>query len=185
MLTNWIMSCVNTTSFAILINGGPTPFFQSGRGLRQGCPLSPLLFILVMEGLSLLLKKAQLDGKISGVKISRLHKILNLFFVDDVLIMTGACLDEWKEIKSIFFTFCRASGLIINPLKSSFHFSGLQEDDLTSFKALFPYKFVDLIEGFRIWDFFLSLLITGLRTGDGSSTSLRERLVSGATVGCP
>jgi hypothetical protein len=52
MTTNWIMSCVRTTSFVVLINGGAMPFFQSGRGLRQGCPLSPLLFVLVMEGLS-------------------------------------------------------------------------------------------------------------------------------------
>jgi hypothetical protein len=55
-VTNWIMSCVVSTSFSVLINGEATNFFKSGRGLRQGCPLSPLLFILVMEGLSLLLK---------------------------------------------------------------------------------------------------------------------------------
>jgi hypothetical protein len=57
MLTNWIMSCVNTTSFAVLVNGGPTSFFEAGEGFKQGFPLSPLLFILVMEGLSLMLKQ--------------------------------------------------------------------------------------------------------------------------------
>jgi len=90
-----------------------------------------------------------------------------------------------EGIKYILFTFCRSYGMIINPLKSSFHFSGLKEDDLIRFKALFPYKFVDLIEGFRYLGFFLSLLITGLRNGDVSSISLREILVFGATVGCP
>jgi hypothetical protein len=84
-LTNWIMSCVTTPSFVILVNGGPTSFFKSGRRLRQGCPLSLLLFILVMEGLSLMLKKAQVEGKMSGVKPSRLLKIILLLFVDDVL----------------------------------------------------------------------------------------------------
>jgi hypothetical protein len=112
-----------TATYSVLINGGPTPFFQSGRGLRKGCPLSPLLFILVMEGLCLLLKKAQTDGDITGVKISRSQKILNLFFVDDVLIMTKASLREWKVIDSLLSTFFRASGLCINPLKSTFHFS--------------------------------------------------------------
>jgi hypothetical protein len=55
--TNWIMACVTSTNYAILINGEPTNFFKSFRGLRQGCLMSPLLFILAMEGLSLALKK--------------------------------------------------------------------------------------------------------------------------------
>jgi hypothetical protein len=56
-MRNWIMSCVVSSSFIVLLNGEAIEFFKSGRGLRQGCPLSPLLFILVMEGLSLLLKE--------------------------------------------------------------------------------------------------------------------------------
>jgi hypothetical protein len=55
-MTNWILACVNSTSFVVLVNGKATDFFRSGRGLHQGCPLCPLLFILVMESLSLLLK---------------------------------------------------------------------------------------------------------------------------------
>jgi ABC-type glutathione transport system ATPase component len=64
-----------------------------GRGLRQGFPLSPLLFILVMEALSLLLKKAQSEGKITGLKVSRTIKILHLFS-DDILIMTKGTFQE-------------------------------------------------------------------------------------------
>jgi hypothetical protein len=124
LITNWIMSCVISASYAVLINGETTSFFQSGRGLRQGCPLSPLLFILVMEGLSLLLKKGQVEGKLTGVKVSRLVKILHLFFMDDVLIMTRASLQEWKEIDDILKNFCRATGLAVNLSKSTFHHSG-------------------------------------------------------------
>jgi hypothetical protein len=80
------MSGVTTASFSVLVNGETSPFFHSGRGLRQGFPLSPLLFILAMEGLSLLLKNSQSEGKISGVKVSRVVWILHLLFVDDVLI---------------------------------------------------------------------------------------------------
>ena len=54
----WIMSCVTTMSFSVLINGATSPFFHAERGLRQGCPLSPLLFLLVAEGLSCLLLEA-------------------------------------------------------------------------------------------------------------------------------
>jgi hypothetical protein len=85
----------------------PLIFFRSGRGLRQGCPLSPLLFILVMEGLSLLLKSSIGEGKLSGIKVSRLLNILHLLFVDDVLIMSKACLIEWKEIINIINLFVK------------------------------------------------------------------------------
>jgi hypothetical protein len=93
----WIMCGVTTTNFFVLVNGEPSPFFHSGRGLRQGFPLSPLLFILAMEGLSLLLKKIQSEGKLIGIKVSRVIKILHLLFVDDVLIMTNGSIQEWTR----------------------------------------------------------------------------------------
>jgi hypothetical protein len=79
LTTIWIMSCMISSTYAVLINGETTSFFQSGQGLRQGFPLSTLFFILVMEGLSLLLNKGQVEGKLMGKKVSRLVKILHLF----------------------------------------------------------------------------------------------------------
>jgi hypothetical protein len=102
---HWIMSCVVSSSFAVLINGEASMFFTSERGLCQGCPLSPLLFILVMESISLLLKKGQAEGKLTGVKVSRIIKVLHLIFVDDVLIMSKASLEEWQVIKTLLELF--------------------------------------------------------------------------------
>ena len=55
-MVHWIMMCVRTTSFSVCINGKIKGFFKSGRGLRQGDPISPYLFTLVIEVLTLMLK---------------------------------------------------------------------------------------------------------------------------------
>ena len=53
--SNWIMACVSSANFAILVNGHPTTLFKGDRGLCQGLQLSPFLFLMVIEGLSLLI----------------------------------------------------------------------------------------------------------------------------------
>eukprot|EP00253_Pinus_taeda_P028798 PITA_28798 len=65
MFIKWIMSCISDVPYSVLLNGTPTPFFTAERGLRQGCPLSPLLFLLVMEGLSRLKGAEHRRGKIT------------------------------------------------------------------------------------------------------------------------
>ena len=97
-LTNWIMCCVTMTNFVVLINGEVKEYFKSGRGLRQGCPLSLYLFILIMEGLNLMLKRSISEGKIAGIKVSKVIKIVHLLFVDDVLLMTRESPSERREI---------------------------------------------------------------------------------------
>eukprot|EP00253_Pinus_taeda_P002680 PITA_02680 len=64
---SWIMGCISNVSFVVLINGAASPFFKSQRGLRQGCPLSPFLFLLVAEGLSRLIHKARRAEKIKAL----------------------------------------------------------------------------------------------------------------------
>ena len=62
----WISFCLSTVRFSILINDTPHGFFRSSRGLRQGDPLSPLLFVLVMEAVGRMLDKAVHEGCLSG-----------------------------------------------------------------------------------------------------------------------
>jgi hypothetical protein len=66
---SWIACCVSTASFSVLINGSPAGFFNSSRGVRQGDPLSPFLFVVVMEAFSRMIK-AMIDyNLISGFAV--------------------------------------------------------------------------------------------------------------------
>jgi hypothetical protein len=79
---NWIRLCISTSSFLVLLNGSPFGLFSPSRGLRQGDPLSPLLFIIVSEVISRLL-----FSSLCGFKIARACSPLNhLLFADDLII---------------------------------------------------------------------------------------------------
>ncbi|XP_071708054.1 uncharacterized protein [Rutidosis leptorrhynchoides] len=66
---NWILTCLKSASISVLVNGSPTNEFKLERGVRQGDPLSPFLFILAAEGLNALTKVAVKRGLFSGVEI--------------------------------------------------------------------------------------------------------------------
>jgi hypothetical protein len=113
-----------------------------------------------MESISLLLKKNLLkkglvEGNLTNVKVSRVIRVLHLIFVDDVLIMSKASLDEWKVIKTLPELFCCASGLKLSPEKLNFHFSGIHGESLEQYRALFSYNFVDLSVGFCYLGYYL------------------------------
>ena len=115
----WIMSCISTVSFAILINGSASPFIHSKRGLHQGCPLSPLLFLLVAEGLSRAIDDARRNGSFNGIRISPNLHLTHLLFVDDVLIFCSGSRRDAESLKSILNLFSKVTGMEINIKKST------------------------------------------------------------------
>ena len=96
LVVNWIMAYVSYANFVVLVNGDPSSFFKSGGGIRQGFPLSPLLFLLNIEGLRKLILDAKYKGKVKGVNLSKLSSITHMLFVDDVLLFVLATVDEWR-----------------------------------------------------------------------------------------
>lgn len=93
----WIeltMICITTVSFSILINGVAKRIIYSQRALRQGCPLSPYLFVLCAESFSNLLKQAETHKLIQGLKFNNNLAITHLLFADDSLIFTRAITED-------------------------------------------------------------------------------------------
>ena len=114
--------CISTASFSIMVNGSPTDFFQNSRGLRQGDPLSPYLFVIGMEALSQLLNRAVDGNYLSGSKIASRDGdgsvVSHLLYVDDTLLFCGASKDQLKYLSWLLMWFEALSGLRINLNKS-------------------------------------------------------------------
>ena len=118
----WMWSCISTTKFSVLVNGVPAGFFSSSKGLRQGDPLSPYLFVMGMEVLSVLIPRAVEGGFIFGCSIWRGRgqtiNISHLLFVDDTVIFCEAKKEYLMHLSWILFWFKAALGLKINLDKS-------------------------------------------------------------------
>ena len=106
-----MMGCISTATYSILINWEPQGNIVPTRGLRQGDPLSPYLFLLCIEGFHGLLKKAEDMGEIKGVSISHNDpKLTHLFFADNSLIFCKAKKNDCQKLLEILNTYERATG---------------------------------------------------------------------------
>nr|XP_043639204.1 uncharacterized protein LOC122610272 [Erigeron canadensis] len=111
-MIHWIMMCVATPSFSLSINGSLHGFFAGKRGLRQGDSLSPYLFTLVMEVLTLLLKrKVSKSGDFTYHPQSEELDIINLCFADDLIIFLHADVKSATVVMKALDEFKATSGL--------------------------------------------------------------------------
>ncbi|GKC16456.1 RNA-directed DNA polymerase, eukaryota, reverse transcriptase zinc-binding domain protein, partial [Tanacetum coccineum] len=100
----WISGCLLSATSSILINGRPTREFNIHRGLRQGDPLSPFLFIIAMEGLHVAVEDAMAAGLYRGFKVNTLN-LSNFFFADDALFIGDWSRANIKSLVSILECF--------------------------------------------------------------------------------
>ena len=118
----WIVCCISTVKFSILINGSPSDFFGSSREIRQEDPFSLLIFDVVMEALSHMLEVAATAGRFSRFCVRNTAgtsmMVFHLLFADDTLIFCYANANHLVTLREILTRFEGVSGLRINLGKS-------------------------------------------------------------------
>ena len=115
----WIRGCLESASMSVLVNGCPTEEFKPSRGLRQGDPLAPFLFLVVAEGLSGVVRQALKNNLLSGLKIGKNElEVCILQFADDTLFLCENTFSNVVTLKAILRGFKLAFGLKINFHKS-------------------------------------------------------------------
>lgn len=116
----WIKNCLQSASVSVLVNGSPTGEFNMEKGLRQGDPLAPFLFLIIGEGLSGLMRQARVLNQFSAAKVvgEENVEVPLLQFADDTIFLGEATLYNIFVVKSILRCFELISGLKVNFFKS-------------------------------------------------------------------
>ncbi|KAK9986443.1 hypothetical protein SO802_031394, partial [Lithocarpus litseifolius] len=123
-LIELIMSCISSVSTSLLFNGGNLDSFCPSRGIRQGDPISPYIFILCMDFLGQLIQEKCEAKKWCPVKASRSGpSFSHLFFADDLVLFAKANSDNCTAIREVLDTFCKLSGQSLSVTKSRVFFS--------------------------------------------------------------
>ncbi|GJS50779.1 RNA-directed DNA polymerase, eukaryota [Tanacetum coccineum] len=129
----WIQCCLRSSRGSIIVNGSPTEEFQFGRCLKQGDPLSPFLFILIMESLHLSFQRVVDVGMFQDIKLGASVDLSHMFYADDAVFV-----EQWNDsnittLVHVLECFYRVSGLKINMGKSKI--MGVHVDNAKVFRV--------------------------------------------------
>ncbi|XP_074291961.1 uncharacterized protein LOC141618783 [Silene latifolia] len=148
---DWVMACITSPYYSLLINGEVQGFFPGKCGLRQSDPLSPYLFVLCLKVLSRLLRTLPKVKNFSYHPKCVQLNLTHLIFADDLLVFTRGDLPSVKVVSDSIDQFSMLSGLVANPSKTDLYFGGVAADvkDLilatTGFsEGKFPFRYLGL-----------------------------------------
>nr|KAJ0210611.1 hypothetical protein LSAT_V11C400216830 [Lactuca sativa] len=123
---SWIQGCLSSARASVIVNGSATKKFSMERGIRQGDPLSPFLFILAAEGLNVAMEEVVEQRIFKGISLPRSGPVLShLQYVDDVIFLGAWSISNAKNLIRILRCFELASGLKINMSKSKIYGIGV------------------------------------------------------------
>ena len=141
----WINSILHSATISILINGSQHGYFNCTRGVRQGDPLSPLLFCIVEEVLSRGITKLVQEGKVELISASRNSQIpSHCFYADDLMVYCRGKISGLEALKELFTQYAYCSGQSINLRKSSIHAGGINQQRLNHLANLLGFSIGNL-----------------------------------------
>nr|GEY85374.1 RNA-directed DNA polymerase, eukaryota, reverse transcriptase zinc-binding domain protein [Tanacetum cinerariifolium] len=127
-MVKWVMNCVSTASFTINVNGDHKGFFKGMRGLRQGDPLSPYLFTLIIEVLNLvLIREIKKNPSFRYHCLCKEVKLTHLCFADDLLLFRNGDSKSVSIMKNALAEFSGMAGLLPNCSKSTVFFGNVRD----------------------------------------------------------
>ncbi|XP_022040602.1 uncharacterized protein LOC110943154 [Helianthus annuus] len=140
-MVKWIMVCVTSVSYLLSINGNLYGYFKGKRGLRQGDPISPYLFTLVMEVLSLLLKRAANSNNAFRFHLHcKKQKIINVSFADDLFLFANGDAASVRILRDTLKMFSSASGLVPSLPKSTVYFGNVPRNIKQEILNIMPFQ---------------------------------------------
>ena len=142
---NLVHACISSPTFSVLVNGQPSHKFRSFRGIRQGCPMSPYLFVIAINELSIALNEALAAQNLQGISLGpNCPSIHSLLFADDLLVCGQATIQEANAMAQLIQHFCSISGQTPNWPKSAILFSSrVSQPTMQEIKQVFPVSSLD------------------------------------------
>lgn len=149
---DWVMSTLTDGHVAIMVNDIIGPYFKTRKGLRQGDPLSPILFNIAADSLAVLVKRAQDKGLIKGLASNLVEDgLIILQYADDTIFCFEDDLESARNLKFILCIFEHLTGLKINFHKSEVYCLGDSVERQDAYSSIFtcqegtlPFKYLGI-----------------------------------------
>ena len=152
-----VRNFVSGGSVAVKVNDDVGHYFQTKKGLRQGDPLSPILFNIVADMLAIMIDRAKEEGQIEGVVPHLVDGGLSILqYADDTILFMEHDLDKAANLKLILSAFEQLAGLKINFHKSELFCFGNAQDAVAQYTELFgceegqfPIRYLGILVHYR------------------------------------